>query len=243
MAPRVAAVVDTTACAARGAATSSAARLVRRAARSGPSPGRARAARARSRASCPRRRAARPPPRPSGRGTCGSRAAARSTGKTRRPRLLLIVVSGRVICIGTASPSLVDHVCAFLAQPRVLDLDVGAERPGMRVEDDHRAHLLLLLDRDLARDRLDRAVERERGDRRRVAELVARVLVRGLDRGAGERVVELVEEERASRLRVSSRQRVRAARRDASAIALHFSARWSRFSARRFQRLIPECVV
>ena len=29
----------------------------------------------------------------------------------------------------------------------------------------------------------------------------------------------------------------------ASATALHFSARWSRFSARRFQRLMPECVV
>ena len=50
-------------------------------------------------------------------------------------------------------------------------------------------------DRDLARDRLHRAVERERRDRRRVAELVARVLVRGLDRRAGERVVELVEEQ------------------------------------------------
>jgi hypothetical protein len=82
-----------------------------------------------------------------------------------------------------------------------LELDVRAHRPGVRVEDDDRSRALLVRDLDATRERLDRTVERQPGNRRRVADLVARVLVRGRDRRAGERVVELVEEEELPRLR------------------------------------------
>ena len=98
-------------------------------------------------------------------------------------------------------------------RPRVLDLDVCAQRPGVRVEDDDGTHLLLRLDRDLPRDRLHGRVERARGDRGGVAELVACVLVRGLDRRAGERVVKLVEEHELPGLRqLAERIRPRAER-------------------------------
>jgi hypothetical protein len=71
----------------------------------------------------------------------------------------------------------------------------------VRVEDDDGPHLVLLLDLDLPRDRLDRGVERVRGERGGVPDLVAGVVVGGLDRRPGERVVELVEEEQLPRAR------------------------------------------
>src|SRR5205085_6586587 len=70
------------------------------------------------------------------------------------------------------------------------------------IEDDDRPRLhLLLLDVDAPRDRLHSGVESIRGDRRRVPKLVARILVRGLDRRTRERVVELVEEHELPRTR------------------------------------------
>jgi hypothetical protein len=53
-----------------------------------------------------------------------------------------------------------------------------------------------------------------------------------------ERVVELVEEDASTPRRA---RRAGTAAPERVATALHFSARSSRFSARRFQRLIPEC--
>ena len=169
----------------------------RASARCGRCAGRARARRARSRAS---RRSRRSPTRQRC-GRCGSRAAAARPGR-RAGRAVAAHRRQRARPLHRHGVALVvdDVRLGLLAKPRVLELDVRAHRPRVRVEDDDRPHLLLVRDRDLARDRLHRAVERERRDRRRVADLVARVVVGRLDRRAGERVVELVEEQQLPRL-------------------------------------------
>src|SRR5581483_7907966 len=94
----------------------------------------------------------------------------------------------------------VGQVHAFGLQPVELQLDVGPQPPRVRVEDEQRERPLCERDVDLARDRLHRAVEREGRDGGRVPDLVARVVVGGLDRRARERVVKLVEEQQLPRL-------------------------------------------
>ena len=81
----------------------------------------------------------------------------------------------------------------FPGQATELRLHAGQARPGVRVED-HDWRRAVLLYAYVPRDGLDSVVEVASGDRHRFPEAVAGVLVGRFETGAGEDVVELVEE-------------------------------------------------
>ena len=89
---------------------------------------------------------------------------------------------------------LIDEAIGGL-QPAELELDDGPKRPGVRVEHEDRECPGLGGQVHQAAERLDREVLRAGRDRRRLAELVARVVVGRFDGRSPERVVELVEED------------------------------------------------
>src|SRR5215217_2885757 len=81
----------------------------------------------------------------------------------------------------------------FSGKTTVLQLHAGQARPGVRVED-HDGRRAVLLDAHGPRDGLERVVEVACGDRHRLPVAIPRVFVGGFEAGAGEDVVELVEE-------------------------------------------------
>src|SRR5829696_3846617 len=81
----------------------------------------------------------------------------------------------------------------FSGKTTVLQLHAGQARPGVRVEN-HDGRRAVLLDAHGPRDGLERVVEVACGDRHRLPVAIPRVFVGGFEAGAGEDVVELVEE-------------------------------------------------
>src|SRR5205085_9076657 len=92
------------------------------------------------------------------------------------------------------SPLLVNQA-GGTAESVALHLDVGATWPGMRIEDDDRNAAVSERNVDLPRNRLQRLVRGTSGDCRSLSIGVPRVLVGGLDAGAREDIVELVEQD------------------------------------------------
>ncbi len=177
--------------------------------------------------------------RPGGPGRRGSPSGGRSTSTASRRRNPTVASDADQLGRYGRAVGFVGHVRRGVGTAGHLDQHRLADREGVRVDDDQRERALLGRDRDLPGHRLDGPVGRGGGDRGRVAVLVARVDVGRGDRGAGQDVVELVEQHQFPGLARAPPADSSTGRRGGDARPLPASP--SAFSARRFHCFTPEC--